>query len=127
MANSGMDILWELLGGRRKFFDAYRVIEKEDKQSAELLNATFDKISKELDLSSGAEHALSRLQGIVQYAKKWDISLLRNNVFKAANAVGIKLPSGMFASTDSDLREAVQKLAQEKPELRKHLVPLLKK
>jgi len=78
-------------------------------------------------LSSGAEHALSRLQGIVQYAKKWDISLLRNNVFKAANAVGIKLPSGMFASTDSDLREAVQKLAQEKPELRKHLVPLLKK
>jgi hypothetical protein len=123
MAKSGMDILRGLLGGEKKFFDAYRLVEKQDQQSAKLLQDTFYKIAGELDLSSGAEHALSRMVGVVENAKRWDIALLRNNIFKAANSVGLKLPSGMFAS---DLESRVRKLAKEKPELRKHLIPLLR-
>ena len=127
MARSGMDILWLLLGGQRNFFDAYRQIEKQDAQSAELFKDTFDKLAKELEISSNSEHALYRVRSIVENCKKWHIALIRNNVFKAADMMGIKLPSAMFASDEGDLRGAIQKLAKEKPELREHLVPLLKK
>jgi len=93
----GIDILYQLLG-KEAVIKIHRRMVKEDKQSADLFHAVLQKVAEQLDLDSGAEHALSRLQGLVTRGGSWDISLIRNNVFKAANALGIRLPSGMFAS-----------------------------
>lgn len=105
------DILWHLVS-RKGFVDLYRRMEKEgDKQSAELLRDVSDKLDDALKLTSGQQEALSRLIGCVDNRKKWNAPLLRNNIFKAANSLGMRLPSAFFAS----------KLAYRKRTLKKDL------
>lgn len=87
--------LMALLGGENKVIATYDLLD-EDEQSRELFGEVIRKIAKELELSSGAEDALSRVRGIVERGKSWDMALIRNNVFKAAHSMGISLPSGMF-------------------------------
>lgn len=74
-----------------------------DKQSADLLMDVRAKIAKELEISRGASEALSRLRDVATRGKNWDTALIRNNIFKAANSLGMRLPSHMFAS---ETREA---------------------
>ncbi len=76
--------------------DIYGKLMDEDEQSAELFKDVIDKLGAKLKLGSGEQEALSRVLDIVKRGKSWQIDLLRNNVFKAANALGIRLPSGMF-------------------------------
>jgi hypothetical protein len=44
----------------------------------------------------GVGEALNRVRQLVTKGQTWDAGMLRNNVFKAANALGMKLPSGSF-------------------------------
>lgn len=76
--------------------DLYERLEKEDAQSAELFLDIIYAIQKQLDISSGAEEALRRVIGAVEHRRSWDAALLRNNIFKAANSLGMKLPSHFF-------------------------------
>jgi len=76
----------------------HRSLAGADDQSAGLLRDVMDKLADELEISRGAQEALNRLQWIAKNGKRADSDLLRNNIFKAANSLGIKLPSGMFAS-----------------------------
>jgi hypothetical protein len=92
---SGHYNLMALLGGESQVMAAYDMMDK-DEQSKKLFGEVIRKMSKELELSSGAEEAFSRVFQIVSRGKSWDIDLIRNNVFKAAHSLGIKLPSGMF-------------------------------
>ncbi len=77
---------------------AYRIRE-EDMESYRLLRNVMRKLEKELTLSTGAHQALARVKDIVERGKNWDIALLRNNIFKAAHALGMDLPSGMFSAS----------------------------
>jgi hypothetical protein len=95
-ASEGADILYTLVGGQNPLLAVHRRLSKEDKQSADLLYKVMSALMDKLDLDRGASEALSRLQGIVKNGSRWNAGLLRNNVFKAANSLGIKLPSGMF-------------------------------
>lgn len=70
-----------------------------DEQSSKLIYEIWSKLQDALDLSRGEQEALSRLRTCVDKASQWDPALLRNNIFKAANSLGIRLPSAMFAST----------------------------
>lgn len=90
------DVLWQILD-RRAFFKLYHEMEKAgDEQSADLLRDITDKLDAALSLSNNEEMALNRLRGCVDNAGRWDPALQRNNIFKAANLLGIRLPSAMF-------------------------------
>lgn len=74
----------------------YHKLEKQDEQSAKLLMEVYDALRARLKLSDGENAAMSRVRGMVTRGQNWDPSLLRNNIFKAADALGMKLPSMMF-------------------------------
>lgn len=69
-----------------------------DKQSADLVRDVYMVIQKKLQLTTNEEYALKRLLGSVQRVGSWDAGTQRNNIFKAADLLGMKLPSFMFAS-----------------------------
>lgn len=95
-AGAGRDILYSIIP-ERPFYKLYREMEKEgDEQSAALLREITDKLTDALDLSDNEYRALNRLRGCVEAQGKWGVDLQRNNIFKAANLLGIKLPSAMF-------------------------------
>ena len=96
-AHAGSEVLWRLLD-QRDFFKLYRTVEKQDKQSAQLLKDITDKLADSLKIKDNEYNAISRLTQLIKGGQNWDISLQRNNIFKAADLMGIKLPSGMFAS-----------------------------
>ena len=96
-AGNGHEVLWWLLD-QRDFFKMYRTVEKQDKQSAQLLQDITDKLSDSLKIKDNEYNAISRLTQLIKGGQNWDISLQRNNIFKVADLMGIKLPSGMFAS-----------------------------
>lgn len=95
MATTGRDILVTLLGGDEKFWEAIQQIEAKDPQSAELVKDVGNKIAEALNLDERQMDALHRLQWAVGHAASADGDQIRNNVFKAANAVGMKT-SGFF-------------------------------
>ena len=69
-----------------------------DDQSAELLRDVLAELADAMELTSGQQQALNRLKWVAEKGGSADPALLRNNIFKAANSLGMKLPSGMFAS-----------------------------
>jgi hypothetical protein len=68
----------------------------DDEQSWDLAVEVYRKIADKLKLSSREMSALQRLRGSVHQGKGWSAPLHRNNIFKAAHELGIKLPSSMF-------------------------------
>lgn len=93
---SSANVLWEVLD-RRAFIGLYReMVKAGDGQSAQLLRQVSHKLSEALELSNNEEMALNRLWNCVDNAGRWSPDLQRNNIFKAADLLGIKLPSGMF-------------------------------
>ena len=93
--SSGQDIFHSLVP-QRDVMKMYDRLSDEDEQTAALYVETVQKLTKMLDIPRGAQEALRRIQDVSDRGQRWDISLLRNNIFKAADAVGIRLPSGMF-------------------------------
>ncbi len=92
---AGDDVI-DFIVDQRDLGNIYEKLMAEDEQSAELLREVYEKLGAKLQLSSGEMEALGRMRAIVREGQHWRADLLRNNVFKAANALGIHLPSGMF-------------------------------
>lgn len=69
-----------------------------DQQSVKLITEIQGTLVDLLNFTSSEEAAVHRLADLANRGPSWNIDLIRNNVFKAANGLGIKLPSGMFAS-----------------------------
>jgi Txe/YoeB family toxin of Txe-Axe toxin-antitoxin module len=89
-------VLWQIID-QRGFYKLYNEMEDaNDDSSASMLREISDKLAKSLELSGNEQQALSRLRRCVDAQGKWDPALQRNNIFKAANLLGIKLPHGMF-------------------------------
>jgi len=92
---SGREIFYSIVP-ERQAVRLYDKLEKEDEQSAQLFLDVIQELQDQLDISPGAESALSRIRNVVDKGSSWDAALIRNNVFKAANSLGMKLPSHMF-------------------------------
>lgn len=73
--------------------------EHKDSQSAELAREVYQKLWQLTTLKPNEMGALNRLRNSIAKYDSWDASTQRNNIFKAADLLGIKLPSYMFAST----------------------------
>ncbi len=92
---------WNLMGEIVQYDELMSIhskLAKADKQSADLLRQVMRNIGDKLDLDQGFHSALSRLDAIARIGERGiESGILRNNIFKAANSLGMKLPSGMFA------------------------------
>ena len=79
-------------------FDLVEKLERAgDTQSAKLAQQVYYHIQEKLELANNESNALKRLIGCVNNKTSWDPGLLRNNIFKAADELRIKLPSFMFS------------------------------
>jgi len=65
-----------------------------DEQSRDLLQQVRGELMDRLTPDSSTERALNRLSNLVSGSQ--DPANLRNQIFKVANELGIRLPSGMF-------------------------------
>jgi hypothetical protein len=92
---SGADLL-DTLVDSRGFMGVYRDMKRSDQQSADLLLEIRRVLIDALALTDNQNMALGRLKAVVDNARSWDPALQRNNIFKAANLLGISLPSAMF-------------------------------
>lgn len=94
---TGYDILMGILD-ERKAETLLDDLRKADRQAADLLIDCLSKLSDAFNIPSGQQVALARMRTLVRDGQRWDPALIRNNVFKIANSLGIRLPSAMFAS-----------------------------
>jgi len=95
---SGNEILRELVD-YRKFVGLFDTLKKSgDDQSAKLLRDSMDHFAAHFYMKSNEAQAWNRLRNVIRDGAKWSPDLLRNNVFKVADSLGMKLPSSMFAS-----------------------------
>jgi hypothetical protein len=67
-----------------------------DEQTWDLAVKVYTKLESDLKLSTGQKEALNRLRMSATTHKGWASDMHRNNIFKAAHALGIPLPSSMF-------------------------------
>jgi hypothetical protein len=95
-ASVGMDILESIID-ERGLVQVLGIMGKDqDTQSLELLREIQSELAKRLDIGRDGEMALNRLRNLSQDGPTWNPMLIRNNIFKIANELGIKLPSGSF-------------------------------
>jgi hypothetical protein len=75
--------------------DVAKLDGKVDEQTYELMVDVYLELSKILTLTSNQDEALKKLKASVDN-QGWREDMHRNNIFKAAHALGMKLPSSMF-------------------------------
>ena len=85
-------ILDEILSQR----DLLKLEDEVDEQTWDLAVETYMALGKALQLSNNQWGAFNRLRQSVDRASSMGSDLHRNNIFKAAHALGIKLPSSSF-------------------------------
>lgn len=90
------EILEHLMGGRRTFQEALLRLQDVDSQSFDVLHATFEVLMEHINIDDNLLEALRRMQYVVENIDRASPALLRNNAFKAGNAAGVRLPSGIF-------------------------------
>jgi len=94
-AASDNNILWGILD-RRAYLKLARSFSKQgDTATATMMADVGIHLMQKLKLSNNERAALNRLSQSIQNPN-WDISLHRNNLFKAADLLGMKLPHAMF-------------------------------
>jgi hypothetical protein len=67
----------------------------DDKESTDLLRDVYDYFKKKLTLKRNEENALNRLMNLLARPKT-DAANARNQIFKTADELKMKLPSSMF-------------------------------
>ena len=98
LKTASQDMFFEIVD-KRKWSAIRQALDKAgDKQSVGLWSEASLKLSKALSLSTKEEYALNRMRNLMARPNTAPEGM-RNQVFKIANELGIKLPSGMFAST----------------------------
>jgi len=88
------NMLWQLLDQHK----AARLMDYIDDQSRELLvgrGGIFEKLGKALTLQRNYGAAFNRLRNLIESGHKNE-GILRNQIFKIADELKIKLPSSMF-------------------------------
>lgn len=67
-----------------------------DEQTQDLLGKVYEKLNDRLKLSNAEFGALNRMKSCIERGKNQSSDMHRNQIFKAAHALGIKLPSSAF-------------------------------
>lgn len=88
---SGQNMLWRILDQKK----LSKQIKSMDEQTKKLLLKSSIELGKALTLSNGQARAFNRLGNLIELTSTNEANL-RNQVFKIANELGIKLPSSSF-------------------------------
>ena len=67
-----------------------------DDQTYDLMVEVYKKLRKDLEITDDQREAINRLKISIRGGTGMQSDAHRNNIFKAAHALGIKLPSSMF-------------------------------
>jgi len=96
--NHGHHVLVEMLGGQQAVGAAIRHVAKSDPSGTnlEVLRQVMEVLESKLELNDSEMQAVKRLQMIVRNAPNGSVALLTNNLFKAANSLGLDLPHYSF-------------------------------
>lgn len=78
--------------------DCSRKISKTDEQTSGVFLDVYYKLSEQFDPSDKQRYALNKMQFLVRNCDKMEPALIRNQVFKAADMLGMRLPHSIFAS-----------------------------
>jgi hypothetical protein len=89
---SGQNMLWDLLDQRK----LGKLMGSMDDQSKKLIDQILDIFQKSLTLPDRQGQAFNRLSNLIQTGGSQTEGNLRNQVFKVANELKIKLPSSSF-------------------------------
>lgn len=93
---SSNDII-EYVVPERELMNLVAVLEKAgDTQSSALVLEIYQKLAERLEITTNESQAINRLKNTMKNTESWRPDLLRNNVFKVADLLGMKLPSGIF-------------------------------
>jgi len=93
----GYEVMYRLVGGREKLDRLWSYLEEVDGQTQDLAVEVCAKLAEKLrGADNNVVEAIDRIADSTRVLKGWDGRMHRNNIFKAANALGIKLPSGTF-------------------------------
>ena len=94
-SNAGYEILSGYVGGSAKL-QSFLHDSDLDGQTSELLGEVASKLSEELEPKGRIMSALNRFSNLVAKGSNQNPAELRTQIFKVANELGLKLPSGMF-------------------------------
>jgi hypothetical protein len=109
------NLLWSIID-ERGFHKLRRSLGKQkDEATVDMATKVSHHFMEKLTLNNNERGALNRLRQSVENPN-WDISQHRNNIFKAANLLGIKLPHMMFASDEGASKLADRYLAGDNNE-----------
>ncbi len=101
----------EKLFDRNDFHRTYRDLKENDPESADLMMQVYMYFKKRLEFTSNENEAWNRLHWVINQGKA--SPLARNNIFKAAHALGMKLPSMFFAASETKSSGMHPQLEQE--------------
>lgn len=87
------EIFWDMVD-KDKFRSLQKAL-KNDDQSNKLFNDICKYFFRKFQLKGNEDYAFNRLMNIID-SKSRDEGNLRNQIFKIANELGMKLPSSMF-------------------------------
>jgi len=90
-ARMATDSLVDLVLDQRKLA---KLRNQMDEQTYDLMVEVYSKLAKDLELTRGQQEAINRLS--MSMGGRYSPDMHRNNIFKAAHALGMKLPSGIF-------------------------------
>ena len=107
---SGQEIFYKLVD-KGDFIKVFYQLKKDgDEQSAKLLRDVMNHFIKKFELSNGEQDALGRMSNV---KPGMDSAGIRNFVFKAANSLGMHLPSAMFASQTKKAYQDPRRMSPE--------------
>lgn len=113
MKHSAYETIIEKQFNRGDFHRTYQNLKENDPESADLMMQVYMYFKKRLEFTSNENEAWNRLHWVINQGKA--SPLARNNIFKAAHALGIKLPSMFFAASET-------KSSGMHPQLEKYLL-----
>ncbi len=129
----GKEIFYQLVDIKKLYAARKIFTNAKDEASEKLLQAVMERLIDVLEpRNRNTQMAINKLVGAVNQAS--DPRVLRNQVFKVADLLGIKLPHGIFANdgnqdkvadTKSSLVDRVIRTAYENPDLREPLMEAL--
>lgn len=98
--DSGWEMMKEVLGDdymslvlvRRNMHGAT----EESTQVADVLAGSLSALAKKLKLDRNTVTAINKMRNLAKNGDRWNHDMRRNQIFKIADLLGVKLPHGMF-------------------------------
>lgn len=103
---------------REEMWPIYLELQEEDEATAKLFEEVYDRLGDELEMPPNVESALKRFRRLISRGTGGDVANARNQIFKIAHELKIKLPHYHFnpVARDADDERGINLVLVEDPE-----------